>query len=284
VPGTVVVHGGARERFPPWVVHDAGGRVSTEARDLVGDTGGPDFGQVRLYALEGSDRFAERPVNLTTLARRASDIMPLFEMMRYSHLFHQLRVVCYDADSRLMAYFGSYRPEGDCAFTLSEHALLHALVPDLRRWFCTVRLLGVQPLHQTGVLVALEANQRPACLIREDGVLVFVNRAARTLSHSELELARGGRHPQAEQLSMTIQSERFHLVVLPRACSPTDEEIGRLPLSLQGVARSLAEGFSDKEIATRLGLSLATVRTYTTRIYERLGLSSRRELMRLYTR
>jgi len=54
--------------------------------------------------------------------------------------------------------------------------------------------------------------------------------------------------------------------------------------SLQGVARSLAEGFSDKEIATRLGLSLATVRTYTTRIYERLGLSSRRELMRLYTR
>lgn len=270
--------------MPPWVVHDAGGRISTQASELVGDESGPDFGKARRYALEGGDRFAERPVNLTTLARRTSEVMPLFEMLRYSRLFHQLRVVCYDADSRLMAYFGSYRPEGDRAFTLSEHALLHALVPDLRRWFCTARLLGVQPLEQTGVPVALEANQRPACLIREDGVLVFVNRAARNLSHAELELARSGRHPQGEQLSMMIQSERFDLVLLPGACPRADDPIERLPLSLQRVARCLAEGFCDKEIAVRLGLSLATVRTYATRVYGRLGLSSRRELMRLYAR
>lgn len=281
-PGTAIAHGGARGRLPPWVVHDAGGRVSTNARQLVGDSARLDFGRARLYGLEGGDRFAERPVNLATLVRRASDVTPLFELLHHVRLVHQLRVVCYDGEARLLAYFGSYRPEPDRAFTLSEHALLHALVPDLRRWFFTARVLGVQPLQQTGVLVALDANQRPACLVRQDGVLVFANRAARGLGSAEL--ARLAQQPSSEQLSMAIQSERFTLVLLPQRTPLPPPSIEQLPLSLQRVARSLAEGCSDKEIAAALGLSLASVRTYAVRIYRRLGLTSRRELMRLYER
>ena len=41
----------------------------------------------------------------------------------------------------------------------------------------------------------------------------------------------------------------------------------------------LVEGFSYKEISQRLGISTSTVGTYVQRIYEKLHVSSRREIM-----
>jgi len=47
----------------------------------------------------------------------------------------------------------------------------------------------------------------------------------------------------------------------------------------QQVLELLVEGFSYKEIAQRLGISPSTVGTYVQRIYEKLHVSSRREIM-----
>ena len=46
------------------------------------------------------------------------------------------------------------------------------------------------------------------------------------------------------------------------------------------VIRFIAEGFSNKEIAARLSLSVKTVETYKTRSLEKLGLRSRADIVR----
>ena len=60
------------------------------------------------------------------------------------------------------------------------------------------------------------------------------------------------------------------------AASPDDES---LTPREQQVLELLVEGFSYKEIAQRLGISTSTVGTYVQRIYEKLHVSSRREIM-----
>lgn len=69
--------------------------------------------------------------------------------------------------------------------------------------------------------------------------------------------------------------------------NPTDSsqpgdavEDSRLSEREEEVVRSLAWGESNKEIATRLGISTKTVETYKTRIREKLGLKSRTEMVR----
>ena len=53
-----------------------------------------------------------------------------------------------------------------------------------------------------------------------------------------------------------------------------------LPPRLREVGTLLAGGASDKEIAARLDLPLQTARTYAARVLRKLGLRSRRGLMR----
>lgn len=57
-----------------------------------------------------------------------------------------------------------------------------------------------------------------------------------------------------------------------------------LPPSLRLVAEALARGLSDKEIAQETGRTLATVRTYVRRVYRKLEVSSRAELIALFSR
>jgi hypothetical protein len=80
-----------------------------------------------------------------------------------------------------------------------------------------------------------------------------------------------------------FEAERCVTVLFAPAPSPlTSDPFAELPTSLRTVAERLAQGLSDKEIAAELETPLATVRTYATRVYERLGVHGRRELMRMY--
>lgn len=108
--------------------------------------------------------------------------------------------------------------------------------------------------------------------------------------------ARGifSRHDSVESLSKCIRcvyegqiwanSEQMSFAVEALADSPVVRALDANGLSLLSkremeVVRSLAEGFTNREIAARLGLSQHTIKNYLFRVYDKLGVSSRLELL-----
>jgi DNA-binding NarL/FixJ family response regulator len=141
---------------------------------------------------------------------------------------------------------------------------------------------------------AIDAFREPAYLVSSQGEVVFANEVARA-NFPELPtwICEKGRllseslcgHATARVCRLAAGSEQL-LLVLPEYNKCRDESscvgssiLRELPPSLAKVARYLIMGLSDKEIAAESHLTLASVRTYTTRIYRRLGVGGRQELL-----
>jgi two-component system nitrate/nitrite response regulator NarL len=117
-----------------------------------------------------------------------------------------------------------------------------------------------------------------------------------TVLHAFRAGARGifSRNESLETLSKCIRSvregqvwansEQMTFAVEALATSPTLRAVDANGLSLlskreMDVVRSLAEGLTNREIADRLGLSQHTIKNYLFRVYDKLGVSSRLELL-----
>jgi PAS domain-containing protein len=274
--GVMIVHSGARERLPRWVMHDYRGRLSSDPAEIV-DERSRGIGRLRRYAITGRDPYADRPVNVTTLFESADHAQPLLELLSGLGIENQLRVVLYDAQLSLLGYVGLYLPASE-AHTLDEHAALHALIPALRQWLITARAIGMHPLDDTGLITALDVNEQPCFLVRDDGNIVFANRAARSRGIDASTLAQV-RASAGHGVRLSLSTVTLSLVTHRSGQPAVDSRIEALPSFLRPVARGLMRGLADKEIAQELQLSHSTVRTYTQRVMSRLAVSSRRELM-----
>lgn len=90
--------------------------------------------------------------------------------------------------------------------------------------------------------------------------------------------------PSADRRVRYVRDKRQQLRAQPYyALLDTSAEL-RLTMRQRQIARLAVRGCTDKEIAARLGISQATVRTHLRRMYRENRLRSRSDLIRVWTR
>jgi|SRR5579872_1025423 len=124
------------------------------------------------------------------------------------------------------------------------------------------------------VIVGASENIGYVCSLLSKGVLGYVLRSATDADlFSAIRAANEGRHFIDPQLSDALTR------VLTNAKKREGRSAPILSEREVQVLVAVARGFTNKEIATHLGLSHKTVETYRTRIYDKLGLKKRTDLV-----
>lgn len=141
----------------------------------------------------------------------------------------------------------------------------------------------------------IDAFLEPAYLVSPAGNVIFANQAAREVYAAPPHwISAVAKSPDSRSLGqlcvsyeMKLAETSLHLILPLRGQKQEHTDLQQskllqsLPPSLSQVAQLLMLGMSDKEIARCSELTVASVRTYTSRIYRRLEIRGRQELLAL---
>jgi two-component system, NarL family, response regulator NreC len=144
----------------------------------------------------------------------------------------------------------------------------------LRGLRLTASLMRAAP---EGAVVILTSNENPSYVrsILATGVRGYVLRSARNEElYEAIRTAHRGRRYIDPRLSDSIAD-----LILGRAGTMRRPNVKRLSGRESQVLREIAIGFTNKAIASKLGVSVKTIQTYRSRIYEKLGLHTRADLV-----
>ncbi len=126
-------------------------------------------------------------------------------------------------------------------------------------------------------LVVISSNENITYVrsMLNSGVLGYVLRKA---SETELFLAIRNASQGRRYIDPRL-SDSLTDVLLGRPTGHARGNEGRLSTRELQVLRAIARGFTSQEVAQQLGLSTKTVETYRSRIYDKLGLKTRADLV-----
>jgi len=146
--------------------------------------------------------------------------------------------------------------------------------------------VATRPVPVLNILTELlQGYRRPAVVTTEQGGVVCMNAAAmRSIERKPGEENDGTPSDPKDwprRAAIQADGQTYYLAVPNQAldAGTTNTPEPQLPPRLAKIARLVISGCTDKQIASRTGLSFSTVRTYVRQIYRRIGVHSRVELV-----
>ncbi len=170
---------------------------------------------------------------------------------------------------------------------VGAHANAEEALRDIPAENPDVVLMDINLTGMNGIQCVARLKQRlPATQVLmlttyDDGDLIFDSLRAgangyllKNMPQEELveavQQVRAGGAPMSLQIARKVINY-FHQAKKPAA------ELGQLTVREQEILRLLAKGYMYKEIADHLGISMSTVRTHVSAVYEKLHVHSRTE-------
>lgn len=208
------------------------------------------------------------------------------DLFHCSGLWHLMGTTLGSTHERLATVvFARSKRWGD--FRAIERARLLKVLPSLRDGLLSLASLSRANLAVEEAAALINCFGSPASIHGPSGELVCFNEAALRSHRHLLEIQQRRNEsscPRRSRAFFELDGRLSYLVVhrhrsREQSQAEVFDKLAKLPSSLAQVAKHILRGLSDKEIADAVGLPVSTVRTYTYRIYRRVGVKGRGHLL-----